>query len=107
MTLSNLGVLLKHLDKTREAEELYREALTVFTRLADDDPTHPEHHHDMAGTMVNLAIILFDRKDFLGARRLLDEALPRHQAALKANKRHPAYRTFFRYNRRKLAQTLL
>ena len=57
--------------------------------------------------MVNLARLLLARKELDGARRLLEEALPYHQAALKANPRHPAYRKFYRNNRWRLAETLL
>ena len=38
---------------------------------------------------------------------MYEEALPNHQAALKANPRHPAYRQFFRNNRQGLSQTLI
>ena len=57
--------------------------------------------------MVNLARLLLARKDLDGARRLLEEALPYHQAALKANPRHPAYRNFYRLNRWRMTETLL
>jgi hypothetical protein len=37
----------------------------------------------------------------------MEDAVPYHQAALRANARHPAYRRFFRNNPRSLAETLL
>jgi hypothetical protein len=61
----------------------------------------------MAGTLVNLALLAQGRQDWAGARRLLEEALPYHRAALKANPRHPEYRTFSRNNTQALADTLL
>jgi hypothetical protein len=57
--------------------------------------------------MVNLARLLLARKDFAGARQLLDEAFPHHQAALKATPHHPHYLRFYRNNRWRLAQTLV
>jgi hypothetical protein len=57
--------------------------------------------------MVNLARLLLIRKEFDGARRLLEEALPYHQAAMKAKPRDPYYRNFYRLNRWRLAETLL
>ena len=57
--------------------------------------------------MVNLARMLLARKELDGARRLLEEAVPYHQAALKATPGHPAYRNFYRLNRWRMAETLL
>ena len=44
---------------------------------------------------------------FLAARRLLEEALPHHQAAPKTSPRNPYYLRFYRNNRWRLAETLL
>ena len=57
--------------------------------------------------MVNLARVLLARQDLDAARRLLEEAVPHHHAALKANPKNPPYRRFFRNNRWRLAETLL
>ena len=57
--------------------------------------------------MVNLARLLLTGKNLNGARLLLEEAVPYHQAALKASPGHPAYRNFYRLNRWRMAETLL
>jgi serine/threonine protein kinase/tetratricopeptide (TPR) repeat protein len=90
MNLSNLGLALSALGHTQEAEEQYRQALTLFEQLAAESQMMVDHRHGVAGTMVNLAGIELERKDFAAARRWLEDALPHHQAALKANPNHPA-----------------
>jgi tetratricopeptide (TPR) repeat protein len=95
------------LDRLPEAEDAYREALTIHQQLASDYPTIVEHQNEVAGAMVNVARVLMMRKDFRGARELLQQALPYHQVALRASPNHPAYRNFYRINRWRLAETLL
>jgi eukaryotic-like serine/threonine-protein kinase len=102
-----LGTLLKQTDRAREAEESYGQAIAIHKQLAAEFPAVPDHHNSAAGALINLAELLRVRNDLHAARRLLEEALPHHQAALKANPRHPVYRTFFRNNRQNLAYTLL
>ena len=46
MTLSDLGILLKSAGRTREAEELYGQALTVFRQLAAEFPAVADHRND-------------------------------------------------------------
>jgi tetratricopeptide (TPR) repeat protein len=104
---NSLGVLLADTGRGQEAEGEYRQALGLQQQLAHDFPAVPDYHNGLAGTLVNLALLAQRRQDWAGARRLLEEAVPYHQAALKANPRHPLYRTFFRNNTRTLAETLL
>jgi hypothetical protein len=61
----------------------------------------------VAGTLGSLAELAQARRDWPQARVLLDEALPYHQRALKANPKQPAYRRSFRDNRSALASTLV
>jgi serine/threonine protein kinase/tetratricopeptide (TPR) repeat protein len=111
IALNNLGILLKNDEndpvRMREAEEVYRQALAVHQLLLADFPGVPDHENETAGAMVNLGRFLLNQKDFAGARRLLAEALPHHQAALKAVPHHAHYRRFYRTNRWRLAETLL
>jgi hypothetical protein len=51
--------------------------------------------------------LLAGRRDYARARRLLEEALPHHRAALKAYPRHPLYRAFLRNNPQILAGVLV
>src|SRR5947208_4771442 len=111
IALNNLGILLKNDEKDpvrmREAEDVYRQALAVHQQLVADFPGAPDHQNEVAGAMVNLGRFLLNQKDFDGARRLLEEALPHHQAALKTSPRNPYYLRFYRNNRWRLAETLL
>src|SRR5262249_11152648 len=50
------------------------------------------------GMCVNLAVLSNRRRDFRTAKGCLEEAELHHQAALKANPRHPVYRQFYRNN---------
>ncbi len=105
--LNNLGILLKDTNRAREAEDLYGEALAIHKQLAADFPTVKDHQNEVAGAMVNLARMRLLRKELVGARQMLEEALPYHQAALKASPNHPLYRQFYRLNRWRMAETLL
>ena len=107
INLSNLGIVLKNTGRSQEAEEAYREALAIHKKLADDFPDAPDHQNEVAGAMTNLARVLLARKDLDGARRLLENGVPHHQAALKASPSHPTYRKFYRNNRWRMAETLL
>jgi tetratricopeptide (TPR) repeat protein/tRNA A-37 threonylcarbamoyl transferase component Bud32 len=106
-THTNLGALLQGTGRAQEAEAEHAKALAIRKRLADDFPKAPDYQNDVAGTLGNLALLALGRQDFVRARRLLEEALPYHRAALKANPRHPEYRTFFRNNTEALVTTLL
>jgi tetratricopeptide (TPR) repeat protein len=107
MALNNLGILHKNEGRAKEAEAAYREALAVNKRLAADFPTVPDYQNEAAGAMVNLARLLLAGDDSDGARRLLEDAVPYHQAALKANPQSAAYRHYYRNNRWRLTETHL
>src|SRR5262249_11089422 len=83
-----------------------RESLAMRRQLVKDAPENPDYRNDLAGTLGNLAQALSRLKDDREARRLLDEAMPHHVAALAANPDHPAYRSFRRNNTLWLAQAL-
>jgi tetratricopeptide (TPR) repeat protein len=106
-THNNLGSLLRAAGRAREAGQEYREAVALQQRLAHDAPAVPNYQNDLAGSLINLALLAQNRQDWTEARRLLAEALPHHQAALKANPRHPVYRDYFRGYCQQLGDTLL
>jgi hypothetical protein len=102
---NNLGVLLAETHRLPEAEKAYRYAIDLQKRLAAEFNL-PEDHNELANTLVNLAELLRDRREFLPARELLEGAAVHHQAALKANSKHPFYRLVYRNNRMILSSVL-
>ena len=95
---NNLGILLRDTGRLKEAEAAYGAALDLQRQLAADFPNQPDLRNELAGTCVNLAVLCNQRRDFQAAKAYLEEARPHHQAALKANPRHPIYRQFLRNN---------
>jgi tetratricopeptide (TPR) repeat protein len=102
-----LGMLLYVTGRASEAEPPDREAIALWKQLALGKPLWPDDENDLAGTMVNLAAVLRDRKDAAGARELLEQAAPHHQAALTATAANPLYRLYFRSNRLLLSEVLI
>jgi serine/threonine protein kinase/tetratricopeptide (TPR) repeat protein len=95
-TYSNLGNLLKDTGRVKEAESAYADALKIRKQLAADFPDQTDFQNDVADTFYSLARLCNHRRDFKAARAHLEEALPYHLAALKANSRNPQYREWFR-----------
>jgi hypothetical protein len=58
----------------------------------------------LACTLVNLANLCNQQRNFAAAKGYLDQAQPHHQAALKANPQHPTYRQFYHDNLMALVQ---
>jgi tetratricopeptide (TPR) repeat protein/tRNA A-37 threonylcarbamoyl transferase component Bud32 len=104
---NQLGLVLRSAGRPGEAEAAHQAARKRFQQLAADWPAVPDYQNGLAGTLVNLAIVHRQRKEFPAARRLLDQALPHHRAALEVNPDHPAYREFYRNNRWEQTLTLL
>jgi tetratricopeptide (TPR) repeat protein len=106
-THHNLGNLLAAMGKRADAETAFREALKIQTQLAQDFPSVPAFRNDLAETMVDEAILLRQGKELGPARRLLEEAVPHHRAALRASPENREYRQGFRINRENLADILV
>jgi serine/threonine protein kinase/tetratricopeptide (TPR) repeat protein len=92
---NNLGIVYIDTQRLEEAQKAFAETLTLARQLAAHSPTVPDHQMHVASAMHNLAVVANALGDYRGARRWLDQALPYHQAALKANPREPTYRQFF------------
>jgi tetratricopeptide (TPR) repeat protein len=94
-THNNLGVLLANTGRLKDAEVAYADALAIKKQLAVDFPSQPDLRNELAGTFVDLAVVCNQRRDFAAAQAHLADAQSHHQAALKANPRHPTYRLFY------------
>jgi serine/threonine protein kinase/tetratricopeptide (TPR) repeat protein len=103
-THGNLGGVLDDLGRLKEAEEAYVAALTVNKQLAADFPNQPDLQNDLAAALGNLALLHLKKRDFQAARSRLEEALPHHDAVLKANPANSTYRQFYRNNLAALVQ---
>jgi eukaryotic-like serine/threonine-protein kinase len=111
-----LGVLMASLGRgTRaevqfraraEAEVQFRAALEERQQLADKHLAVAEYQNALARTLYCFALLLRDKKEFVGARQLLKRARPHHQAALQADPRDPTYRLSFRNHNSTMAVTL-
>jgi eukaryotic-like serine/threonine-protein kinase len=105
--LATLGVVHKDQKRAKEAEESYDQAVTVLKQLAADFPAAPDYQNEAASAMSNLAGMMMARKAFPDARRVLADAAPYHQAALKASSDNPAYRRAYRVNRIRTAEVFI
>jgi serine/threonine-protein kinase len=102
----SLGLLLRDTGRPKEAEKALRDAQTLCQQLVADFPRVQDFHNDLTNAMMELAALLRQRREFVAARQLLEEAVPHHQAALQANARHPIYRRYYRFNLGVLIPTL-
>ena len=71
MTCNNLAILLKNTGHFKEAEEFYRKALEIYSRLAQEDPA--AYEPDVATTCSNLALLLVDTGFLQEAKELLQK----------------------------------
>jgi serine/threonine protein kinase len=102
---NNVGILLRDKGLLKDAEGAQAEALAIQKQLATDFPEVPDYRNAVAGTLLNLANVANMRRDFVAARKLVDEAIPYHQAALKANPLHTDYRAYYRNSLVELTQS--
>jgi serine/threonine protein kinase len=102
---NNVGILLRDKGLLKDAEGAQAEALAIQKQLAAEFPEIADYRNAVAGTLLNLANVANKRRDFVAARKLLDEAIPYHQAALKANPRHTDYRAYYRNSLVELTQS--
>jgi serine/threonine protein kinase/tetratricopeptide (TPR) repeat protein len=97
-TVNNRGILFYNSSRQNEAETAWTDALAILRQLAADFPIDPDLHNRVAGTLGNLGNLCNRRRDFKGAKAYLEEALPHHEAALRANPQHPNYKQYYRNN---------
>jgi tetratricopeptide (TPR) repeat protein len=104
---SNLGILMQKTDRFQEAEAHLNEALKVRKPLAADSRATPAQHHSLAVTLRCLGELHQAQKQFRSSYDLLQQAIPHHEAALKAAPHNPTYRHVYWQTRDLLAQTLV
>jgi tetratricopeptide (TPR) repeat protein len=98
-TLGNLGYVFEATDRLKETEEAYTAAVAINKQLAAEFADQPDLRNELSSALGNLAFFHLERRDFETAKSLLDEALPHHEAALKASPANPTYRSSYRNNR--------
>jgi tetratricopeptide (TPR) repeat protein/tRNA A-37 threonylcarbamoyl transferase component Bud32 len=107
LNLSREGIRLTRAGRPAEAEKRYRQALALLDPLVTDSPEAAEYHNDLGGVLVNLAGALVNLRDLAGARQVLEQARPHHEAALRARPGETLYRQFSNNQRKVLAKVLL
>jgi serine/threonine protein kinase/tetratricopeptide (TPR) repeat protein len=105
--LAQIHIRLGLVQKARslqEAEMEWRAALAIHEQLAAEFPQNAEYQNDLAGSLVNLATLHMERREYAAAVTLLEKAQPHHQAALKVNAKDTTYRQFYHNNLTNLAR---
>ena len=73
---NDVGHLLRDKGLLSDAEAAQAEALAIQKRLAAEFPEATDYRNAVAGTLFFLANLAGRRRDFVAARRFLDEAIP-------------------------------
>jgi serine/threonine protein kinase/WD40 repeat protein len=106
-TLNNLGILRARRGDTTAAEELFRKAAAVRTRLADDFPAKPDYASDLGRTLEWLGGMLRERDQNHESVRVFHEAVRRQGAALALRPKDRVFRELCCKHQAQLADTLL
>jgi serine/threonine protein kinase/tetratricopeptide (TPR) repeat protein len=101
----NLGIVLSSAGRLKEAEAAYAAALAIRKQLTAEFPNVPDYRSDFAATLGTLALLANRQREFSTARKMLEEAMTYHQAALQANPRQSEYRRLYRNNLRALTMS--
>jgi serine/threonine protein kinase/Flp pilus assembly protein TadD len=104
---NNVGTVLQKTGRLEAAEAAYRKALALRKRLVAEFSTLPDYQNDLAISLNSLADLANARRKYRDACRLLAEALPHCQAALRANSKQPFYRSVYRTHWQVLAEARL
>jgi tetratricopeptide (TPR) repeat protein len=95
VTRLNLALLLESKNPPA-ARQIYREAMDVQESLSASFPDVPEYRQALGRTQYALAGLHFKQGELAEARRLLEQAIGHHRAALEFNDRNQASRDFLR-----------
>jgi serine/threonine protein kinase len=102
----NLGLLYLDTGRLAEAEKYLGEALVIRRELVEDSDSHA-FQYSLAHNLVGLADLRRAQKQFRSSVELLQQAVPHHELARKAQPQNPFYRRSWSDNRRVLADDLL
>jgi tetratricopeptide (TPR) repeat protein len=95
VTRLNLALLLESRNPM-VAKQIYHQALEGQESLLSLFPDVPEYRLTLGRTFYSLAGIHFKQGELAAARRLLEQAIPHHRAALEFNRRNQAGREYLR-----------
>jgi serine/threonine protein kinase/tetratricopeptide (TPR) repeat protein len=104
-TYHSLGYALRFLHRPDDAELALRAAVDLWKQLIADLPRIPDFHGGLADTYGELAQLRNERRAFLAALALLEEARPHVQTALTARPKDPWFRETYRDHLEALAAT--
>jgi tetratricopeptide (TPR) repeat protein len=104
---SNLGNLMRVTDRLPEAETYWNDALVIRKMLVAKPQASPASHNALAKTLCQLGFLRRDQGQYRASCTLLEQAVPHHEAALKAAPRDPTYRALYRENRHNMADNFL
>jgi serine/threonine protein kinase len=102
----NLGLLYLDTGRLAEADKYLGDALVIRRELVEASDGHA-FQYSLAHNLVGLADLRSAQKQFRGGVELLQEAVPHHQLALRAQPHNPFYRRSWSDSRRVLADNLL
>jgi serine/threonine protein kinase/WD40 repeat protein len=106
-TLNNLGILLANADKKSAAETVFREAVAIRTRLADEYPKDPDHASDAGRSLDWQGFMLRELGRLEESARVLREAVRRQRVALALRPKSRVCRDLGCNHLANLAKTLL
>jgi tetratricopeptide (TPR) repeat protein len=105
--LKNLGAVLASTGDRKGAEQCWNQARSLFEALARDDPGTADYHGLLGMTLGNLGWLRTDQKNWLEARRLIEQGIEQMRLALQPNPKHPDYLQELRSQCQDLAETLV
>jgi serine/threonine-protein kinase len=103
----NMGFFFQQHGKADAAHSEYLQALPMFQALVADFRDVPDYHYLVGDTLDQLAELAQAQRDFAESRRLEEQAIPHHRAALQAYPADPRYRKGLRDSTRTLAAVLV
>ena len=95
VTRLNLALLLESRNPVA-AKQIYHQALDAQQSLLSLFPDVPEYRLALGRTLYSLSGLHFKQGELAAARRLLEQAIPQHRAALEFNRRNQAGRDYLR-----------